>query len=195
MVTSENFDIGATLNALIARSGKQKKALAEYTGVSEQAVQKWINQGTIAREKVREICTFLDCSADELFGLAPIAEDVRSESQLLGIDTEMLKSAIVAVKEALRSLGLELDAFLAAPMIAYAYAERITLPRDMTKTEYKAFDVMVTAKLRGELGNVAEDRSAETGKGSPKTAKAGEKEARSRRFNRGRRVPPPTGRR
>jgi|GEM_PF-6817197 len=79
--------------------------------------------------------------------------ETASQSQSLNMDLEMLKSAIVSVKEALHTLGLELDAFLAAPLIAYAYAERITLPRDMSKEEYRKFDAMVTAKLQGELGH------------------------------------------
>lgn len=181
MVESDNFDIGATLNQLIARSTQSKVALAEHLGVSPQAVQKWVNQGSIAREHIRSICQFLDCSADELFGLVPMGSAPLSQSQSLEIDTEMLKSAIVAVKEALKAMGLELDAFLAAPMIAYAYAERMDLPRLLTKEEYHAFDVLVTAKLRGELGHGKEaGQPIERGAGSSKAAQASGSKDRAR---------------
>jgi len=83
-----------------------------------------------------------------------------SESQSMELDTEMLRSSIVSVKEALRAIGLELDAFLAAPLISYAYAERTQLPRYMSKDEYRAFDAMITAKLKGELGHEVKEREA-----------------------------------
>lgn len=86
-----------------------------------------------------------------------------SQSQPLAIDLEILKSAIVSVKEALRDIGLELEAFIAAPMIAYAYSLRIKLPRTMTKDEYKAFDRMVADRLKGELGHVEQGGFSATG--------------------------------
>lgn len=72
MVEVNDDHVGPNLEALIQRSGKQKLALAAHLGVSEQAVQKWIKKGTLAREHIRTICEFLGCSADELLGLVPI---------------------------------------------------------------------------------------------------------------------------
>lgn len=93
MVKSDKFDVGAALDALITRAGKQKLELAVHMGVSEQAVQKWVKEGKIAREKVRDICLFLGCSADELLGLVPIRDEKTSwggESQPLRLDPKML---------------------------------------------------------------------------------------------------------
>jgi len=74
MVELTDEHVGPNLEALIRRSGKQKLALANHLNVSEQAVQKWIKKGTLAREHIRSICEFLNCSADELLGLVPINE-------------------------------------------------------------------------------------------------------------------------
>jgi hypothetical protein len=178
MVESGQFDIGARLNALIARSGKQKTALANFLDVSPQAIQSWVNKGNFAREHVRPICQFLGCSADELFGLAPIASRAAStprESQPVGIDVEMLKSAIAATKEAFRAFNRRMDAYDSAPIVAFAYEERARLPRLLSKTEYKAFDALVTAKLRGDFEHAqTPGRSASTGaRGAAKGQAAG----------------------
>jgi DNA-binding Xre family transcriptional regulator len=168
MVANDQFDLGERLNALIARSGKQKTALASHLDVSPQAVQKWINEGTLARQHVRPICQFLHCSADELFGLTPIqprGSQSPRESQHEGIDVEMLKSAIAATKEAFRAFNRRMDAYDSAPIIAFAYEERTRLPRLLSKAEYRAFDALVTAKLRGDFEHAEEKggRPASTG--------------------------------
>lgn len=98
MVKLSEFDIGATLSVLIDRSGKTKLALAAYLGVSEQAVQKWVKKGTLAREHVRGICQFLECSADELFGLAPIGEHPAGHSQSVRLDPEILAATIKGLR-------------------------------------------------------------------------------------------------
>jgi DNA-binding Xre family transcriptional regulator len=105
MVKLENFDVGAALNALIARSGKEKKALAAHMGVSEQAVQKWIKEGKLAREHVRQICLFLDCSADELLGLAPIRAETGSQSQLVRLDPAMIAETHAALRRRYAKVG------------------------------------------------------------------------------------------
>jgi hypothetical protein len=168
MVDTGQFDIGARLNALIARSGKQKNALANFLDVSPQAIQNWVNKGNFAREHVRPICQFLGCSADELFGLAPIASRAaqpQRESQAVGIDVEMLKSAIAATKEAFRAFNRRMDAYDSAPIIAFAYEERTRLPRLLSKAEYKAFDALLTAKLRGDF-EYAEKRDRPSANGA-----------------------------
>lgn len=160
MVETQEFDVGRRLRELIDRSLRTQVDVAAHMGVSTQAVQKWVNKGTFAREHVRKLCEFIDCTPDELFGFAPVASQVASQrqSQSVGIDLEMLKSAIVSVKEALRRFGLELDAFVASPLIAYAYEVRSEYPRVMSKDEYRAFDRMIAERLQGELG-VREERS------------------------------------
>ena len=183
MVETHEFDVGRRLKELIERSPRTQVALAAHMGVSPQAVQKWINKGAFAREHVRRICQFIDCTPDELFGFAPVAAEVasRRQSQSVGIDLEMLKSAIVSVKEALRSFGLELDAFLASPMIAYAYEVRCSYPRHMTKDEYRAFDRMLAERLQGELGVRERERATGEGQGSSEAVAASGPQAGRRR--------------
>lgn len=108
MVKSEKFDVGAALNALIARSGKQKLELAAHMGVSEQAVQKWIREGKLAREHIRGICLFLDCSADELLGLTPIRSSKSapdSHSQPLRLDPTMIAETHHALQRRYAKVG------------------------------------------------------------------------------------------
>lgn len=82
----------------------------------------------------------------------------RRASQDLELDLTTLQESIVAVKKALRVSGLELDAFVASPMLAFAYRERIKLPRDLGKAELVEFDAVISQRLRGELGNDSEKR-------------------------------------
>jgi DNA-binding Xre family transcriptional regulator len=185
MVASDRdeFHLGERLGELIERSGKPQTALASHMGVSTQAVQKWINTGGFAREHVRRICKFLGCTPDQLFGYAPIdAQEMapESQSQSMEVDLEMLKSAIAATKEAFAAFGRVMDAYDSAPLIAFAYRERTLLPKLMSKAEYKAFDAMVTAKLRGDLGDVQEGRQiVGSGQGGTSQSEAHKKLPRS----------------
>lgn len=123
MVKSEKFDVGAALNALIARSGKQKLELAAHMGVSEQAVQKWIKQGKIAREHIRGICLFLNCSADELLGLTPFRDDGEQapagHSQTVRLDHEIVRG----VARAMHDTAKELRVSLGIKQAVYLFAE------------------------------------------------------------------------
>jgi len=163
--------------------GKKSQAdLAKACRISAASVSNWFGKGSKPTRKIDganlvAAAKFLETTPEWIL----TGRGQRDLSQAVGLDLEMLRSAIVSVKEALKALGLELDAFLAAPMIAYAYAERALLPRDMTKDEYRAFDEMVTAKLRGELGNVADQGSiARASQGRTKTTSTRQAKARSR---------------
>ncbi|NKJ21988.1 helix-turn-helix transcriptional regulator [Dyella sp. SG609] len=161
MKKKEEFNAGAVLDQLIARSGKSKAALARHLDVSPQAIQNWLKSGGYAREHIKPICLFLDCSADELVGLREPAPQVQSESQDSGLDLETLKSALAAVKEAASAMDVVIDdIYKTAPLIAYAYRERLNLPPNLTKEEYKAFDVVTVARLKGEMRDVQEARPA-----------------------------------
>jgi DNA-binding Xre family transcriptional regulator len=109
MVNQDDFDVGAALDALLTRSGKQKKLLAEYMGVSEQAVQKWIKQGTIAREHIKKLCQFLGCSADELLGIQPIRESAPlSHSRSVRQDPKIIRGVARAMQDTADELGVRL---------------------------------------------------------------------------------------
>lgn len=103
-----------------------------------------------------------------------------TESQPAGLDLEMLKSAIVAVKESLRKAELVFDTYEAAPIIAYAYQERIKLPRDLPKAKLREFDQQVWKHLQGELAHdTGQGRTLERGsKGAEIAAPAAKKVGR-----------------
>lgn len=104
MVNKDNFDIGAALDTLIARAGKPKNLLAAHMGVSEQAVQKWIKKGTIAREHIPALCTYLGCSADELLGLRPIGKEMVSGSQSVRLDWDIVEGVALALQDTVAEL-------------------------------------------------------------------------------------------
>lgn len=144
MVKPDDFDIGAALNALIARSGKEKKALAAHMGVSEQAVQKWIKEGKIARDNVREICLFLGCSADELLGLIPIRDDATapaSQSQLVRLDPVMLSETHAALSNLERKQGrkFSLEESDYAAQFVQLYCLRAGMSAQPTTEEWVAY--------------------------------------------------------
>lgn len=164
-----------------ADPAKSAAGLARACGIKGGSVSGWFGAGKptkmISGDNLVSAAAYLGTTAEYIMtGRQPSALE---QSQPVSMDLEMLKSAIVSVKEALHTLGLELDAFLAAPLIAYAYAERIALPRVMSKEEYRAFDAMVTAKLQGELGNVGkqgrvvEESGRSTQAAAPHKKKAG----------------------
>lgn len=109
MVELSDFDVGATLNTLIARSGRQKLELAAKLGVTEQAVQKWVKTGKIARHHIRGICEFIDCSADELLGIVPIGKSIYTHSQPMRLDPSIVESVANSLLDTYTEEGLVYD--------------------------------------------------------------------------------------
>jgi DNA-binding Xre family transcriptional regulator len=125
MVNSDEFDVGAALDALITRSSKQKKLLAEHMNVSEQAVQKWIRQGTIAREHIRKLCLYLGCSADELLGIRPIEETAQQgQSHPPRLDQNIIRGVARAMQDISKELNIVLTTRQAVEVAAELY-ERV----------------------------------------------------------------------
>ena len=161
-------------DVLAASPDKSPAGLARACGIKGGSVSGWFGKGKptkmISGDNLVSAAAYLGVTPEWIMTGRGSAS--ARQSQPLEIDDEMLKSAIVSVKESLQTLGLELDAFLAAPLISYAYAERVELPRMMSKEEYRAFDAMVTAKLQGELGSVGQQRRVveEGGRGSKASA-------------------------
>lgn len=164
--------------ALLAEQGKTAAGLARACDIKPGSVSGWFGGGKptkmISGDNLVAAASYLGTTPEWIMtGRNPASG---SESQPVSVDLEMLKSAIVSVKESLKTLGLELDAFLAAPLIAYAYEERVLLPRVMSKDEYEVFDAMVLSKLQGELGHVgAQEGNAEGSKGRTKAAASARK--------------------
>lgn len=123
--------------------------LAELCGRSGQS---WI--GNFERGKqtpnsadIPKLAKALGIHPGELFS------DLPATSQPAQLDRVMLESSIVAVKEAAKRNRLTFDAFDAAPIIAYAYSERVLLPREMSKDAYQVFDRLIEQKLLGVISD------------------------------------------
>lgn len=108
---------------------------------------------------LRPLADFFGVSPSDLKHADLVSGSTMSHS--VGIDENILSSSIVSVMKALDNRGLEFDAVVAAPIIAFAYRERMELPADLTKAEYALFDRLIEMKLRGDLHVRQEgDRSA-----------------------------------
>jgi len=86
----------------------------------------------------------LNMGVGELVAGEPVPND---QSQVLPLDFETLRTAIVATKEAYANFGREVEIFEAAPLIWYAYVERAAMPRFMSSIQLDEFDAMVSARL------------------------------------------------
>lgn len=100
---------GVRLETLLSRAKRTQAELAEATGVSPTAVGKWIRSGKIGRQNIAAICRFLQCSSDELLGLAPVAPAASSEGAVPIFTRERRASDdIEALQIALESLTVAL---------------------------------------------------------------------------------------
>lgn len=144
------------------RNGLTATGLAKACGIAQPSVSQWFNDSDTkkATEMIR---------GDNLIAAAKYL-NVRPEwilsgkgpaeaSQTAGLDRGTLEVSVIAVKEMLSRAGLELDAFLAAPMLMFAYDERLKNPGMDPKT----FDDLIWTKLQGELGRAGHERRAAKG--------------------------------
>lgn len=163
--------------------GLTQAQLAHACGIKPPSVSQWFSDGV---KRTTMISGDALVAASKALGASPewivTGRGQRDVSQPLELDLEILKSAIVSVKEALRALGLELDAFVSAPMVAFAYRERLRYPRYMDKQGYALFDAEIQSKLRGELGHEPQEGPATgRGAGSPQETPAAASKARGRK--------------
>ena len=146
--------------------GLSDPGLAKACRMSQPALWQWFNapKGRATTKNITAInavraAKYLGTTTEYIVtGIGP-----RLASQSVELDVSMLQSAIVTVSKALVVFGLEMDAFIVAPFIAYAYRERIKHPRDMSADEYAVFDAAIRQRLRGELGHGREGSTTRSG--------------------------------
>lgn len=162
---------------------RPQSALAAACGIKPPSVSQWFSDGVkrtsmIGGDNLIAVAKFLNTTPEWIM----TGRGQRDLSQPVELDLEILKSAIVSVKKSLRAAGLELDAFIAAPTIAFAYRERLRYPRYMDKREYGLFDAMIQDRLREELGHGEEEAGPAAGRGAggDEKAQAAAKKARPR---------------
>lgn len=154
--------------------GLSDSGLAKACRISQPALWQWFKppkgrkttKDIMATNAVRA-AKYLGTTVEYLF----TGTGQRLVSQPVGLDVSMLQSAIVTVRKSLIAFGLEMDSFIVAPFIAYAYRERLKHPREMTAAEYADFDAAIAQRLRGELGHERQEGSVTGGskKGINKT--------------------------
>lgn len=164
--------------------GLTQTGLAKACGISQPSVSQWFNDGAAkpATEMIRGDNLI---AAARYLGTTPewvmTGSGPSTASQPATLDLGKLQIAIVSVKEAVRRAGLEIDAFVVAPMIAFAYRETASLPASAKAEDFRAFDELVWQRLSREIGHGERPRRAvEDGAG-------GDEKAPSRKAKAGRR--------
>lgn len=133
--------------------------VAKAAGVKQPSVNGWYGYG--GKQAAKTLSAHALVKFCESTGLDPawIMTGRGSKlSQSVRFEQDILESAIVSAKEALRSLGKGLDERLSAGLIAWAYSERLKFPRIMDSAEYIAFDNAVASKLKGAVDEESRDR-------------------------------------
>ena len=100
----EKLDVifAKTLKVLLEQKNKTQRDLADYLGVSETAVSKWVSGGSMPRmDKIDAICEYLGVSRYEIFGMSPAEFEADRREYLLrtlaaqeGISIKALEKAI-----------------------------------------------------------------------------------------------------
>jgi transcriptional regulator with XRE-family HTH domain len=166
------------------KDGLSATGLARACGISQPSVSQWFNDSgskkateMIRGDNLLSAARYLNVRPEWILtGKGPA-----TASQPLGLDRDTLEVSVISVKEMLSRAGLELDAFLAAPMLMFAYDERLKNPG----IDPKAFDDLIWTKLQGELGRAGHEQRA--AKGSVRSNEEDETDApKARRSSRGR---------
>jgi transcriptional regulator with XRE-family HTH domain len=167
------------------KDGLTQTGLAKACGIAQPSISQWFNDsGTkkatemIRGDNLMAAARYLRVRPEWILtGKGPV-----ELSQPVGLDRGTLEVSVIAVKESLKRAGLQLDAFLAAPLILFAYDERQKNPG----IEPKAFDDLIWGKLQRELGHAGngqrstESRSrgdAEDAAGSAQAGRGGRRRA------------------
>ena len=81
--------IGENIKKACALKGIRQVDIAEHMGVSQGSVSNWIKgTNSIDIENLAELCHFIGVSLDQIFGIAPIEQEVMlsaSEKELLSL--------------------------------------------------------------------------------------------------------------
>lgn len=105
-----------------------------------------------------------------------------TDSQSAGLDLGILQVALVALKEAAAAEELEIDLFESAPIIAFAYRERLGMRSKPTKAQLRDFDKRIREQLRGDEGHAQwVGRTVDQGSGSVQKDAAKAPQGRRRR--------------
>lgn len=87
--------IGENIKRICALKGIRQVDIAEHMNVSQGSVSNWIKGvNSIDIENLAELCAFLGVSLDQIYGVAPITQEVslsEDETDLIGLFRSMNK--------------------------------------------------------------------------------------------------------
>ncbi len=143
--------------------GLTQTGLARACGIAQPSVSQWFNDNDTkpATEMIRGDNLI---AAARYLGTTPewviTGKGPRELSQTVGLHTHKLEVALISVRKAMKSFGLEWDAIDAAAVVSFAYRELGHYPDRLSRTEISEFDSVVKHKLRGGTTNEEAERSA-----------------------------------
>jgi len=156
--------------------GVSDSELTKAIKASQPSVFQWFNApkgknttSMIRGDNLISVSRCLDLSPEWILtGKGP-----KELSQYVGISVAKLQIAIVSVRKALRTFGLETDEVRAASLISYAYRQLRDHPETMSKEQMQDFDALIRHELRGDLPN------EENAKGTAERPPAGRSASRA----------------
>jgi transcriptional regulator with XRE-family HTH domain len=151
-------------DAMAANPGVKQTHIAKACGIKPPSVSDWLNGKTKNLDAANLLPTarILGVNPEWLAsGKGRMGDPLDWPSiQRQEIDPDLLQSAIVSVKEAIKQAEVQMDVFLVAPVIAFAYRERAKLPQELSQSDFKIFDQMIWAYLQGEIASEGRTGSA-----------------------------------
>ena len=136
----------ANLDELAKPFGSQRQ-FAIHLNKDPKQVNQWWGKGS-----ARGIGPALARELEAHFGKPRgwLDNDHSAASQPVGLDLDILRTALIALREAAEAEEKEIDLYDSAPIIAYAYRERASMPGTPTKAQLREFDESIRLKLRGD---------------------------------------------
>jgi hypothetical protein len=175
--------LGHAIETAIRLKGVNRSEVARHFGVKPESTYDWTKHGRIAKRHLPRLFEyFADVVGPDHWGLEAGAFGFAPPSQQVGLDLDILRVALIALREAAEAEDKEIDLYESAPIIAYAYRERAAMREAPTKAQLREFDESIRKKLRGEEGVGGwRGRAAEAGQGgnAKDAAKAAENGTRA----------------
>lgn len=138
----------------MAEKNVSDSELTKAIKASQPSVYQWFNApkgknttSMIRGDNLIAVSRCLDLSPEWILtGKGP-----KELSQYVGLSAIKLQVAIVSVRKALKTFGLETDEVRAASLISYAYRQLRDHPETMNKEQMLDFDALIRHELRGDL--------------------------------------------
>lgn len=140
------MEIVNALKEAMRRTGVRNADVARACGITQQAVHQWFTKGTVSREHLMTAARMCGTTIDQLAG-SPAA--LRPPP----LDTEILRKAVGAVKQALDrgGKGKEFGPDELTEMIAMAYEKYILAQQAELAVEAKISQILQSSRNHGDM--------------------------------------------